>query len=88
MLLIDSLQVLPIVAPLVRDDEGCAVLWTFPILIRKDTVEILQKAIYSVIKKKGVEAILLFYNSMNDYLPVFLLIIVYSIETLCRIIKS
>ena len=73
MLLIDSLQVLPIVAPLVRDDEGCAVLWTFPILIRKDTVEILQKAIYSVIKKKGVEAILLFYNSMNDYLPVFLL---------------
>ena len=88
MLLIDSLQVLPIVAPLVRDDEGCAVLWTFPILIRKDTVEILQKAIYSVIKKKGVEAILLFYNSMNDYLPVFLLIIVNSIETLCRIIKS
>lgn len=88
MLLIDSVQVLPIIAPLVRDDEGCAVLWTFPILIRKDTVEILQKAIYSVIKKKGVEAILLFYNSMNDYLPVFLLIIVNSIETLCRIIKS
>lgn len=70
MLFIDCIQILPVVAPLIRDEEGCAVFWCLPVLSRKEPVEILQKAIHSVIRKRGVDALLIFYNSMNDSISV------------------
>lgn len=71
MLKIDCIQTLPIVAPLIRDGEGCSVMWCLSVLNNDQAIGILQKAILGLIKKQGVDALLLFYNSMNDYVSVF-----------------
>lgn len=70
MLKIDCIQTLPIVAPLIRDGEGCSVMWCLSVLNNDQAIGILQKAILGLIKKQGVDALLLFYNSMNDYVSV------------------
>ena len=47
-------------------------LWSITTLSNKEAVEVMQKGISFVIRKKGTEALLLFYNSMNDYVGVVL----------------
>lgn len=75
MLQINSIQTLPIAAPLVRDEEGCRVFWTRSILNNQAAVEILQKAVYSVISKGGLETLLLYYNSLNESISVGFLMV-------------
>ena len=72
MLQIDPVKMTAIVTPMVCDSEGCNVLWSITTLSKKEAVEVMQKGISFVIRKKGTEALLLFYNSMNDYVGVVL----------------
>ena len=46
------------------------VLWSITTLANKEAIEVMQKGITVVIRKRGTEALLLFYNSMNDYVSV------------------
>ena len=70
MIEIDCVKMMTLVTPLVRDAEGCAVLWSITTLANKEAIEVMQKGITVVIRKRGTEALLLFYNSMNDYVSV------------------
>ena len=72
MLQIDPVKMTAIVTPMVCDSEGCNVLWSITTLSNKEAVEVMQTGISFVIRKKGTEALLLFYNSMNDYVGVVL----------------
>ena len=72
MIQIDPVKVVGVVTPMVCDSEGCNVLWSITTLSNKEAVEVMQRGISFVIRRKGVEALLLFYNSMNDYVGVVL----------------
>ena len=70
MIEIDCVKMMSLVTPLVRDAEGCAVLWSITVLANKEAIEVMQKGITLIIRKRGIDALLLFYNSMNDYVSV------------------
>ena len=70
MLQMDPVKTASIVTPMVCDSEGCNVLWSIATLSNKEAVEVMQRGISFVIRKMGTEALLLFYNSLNDYVGV------------------
>ena len=70
MIEIDCVKMMALITPLVRDVEGCAVLWSITTLANKEAIELIQKGLTVVIRKRGTEALLLCYNSMNDYVSV------------------
>ena len=67
MLQIDPVKMTAIVTPMVCDSEGCNVLWSITTLSNKEAVEVMQKGISFVIRKKGTEARVILYNSMNYF---------------------
>ena len=70
MLQINCIQILPITAHLVRDEESCGIFWSLSVLSCKPAVEILQNVLHTVLSKQGTEALLVYYNSMNDTISV------------------
>lgn len=70
MIEIDCLKVVAVIAPQIRDIDGCNVLWSITTLLNKEAVEVIQKAISLVIRKRGNELVSMFYNSVNDYVSV------------------
>ena len=70
MIEIDCVKVIAVISPQVRDINGCNVMWSISTLFSQEAVEIIQKAISMVIRKRGNEMVSMFYNSVNDYVSV------------------
>lgn len=73
MIEIDCLKVIAVISPHVRDIHGCNVMWSIATFANQEAVEIIQKAISLVIRKRGNEMVAMYYNSLNDYVSVGLL---------------
>ena len=70
MIEIDCLKVIAVISPQVRDIHGCNVMWSISALANQEAVEVSQKAVSLVIRKRGNEMVSMYYNSMNDYVSV------------------
>ena len=70
MFRIDPKETLPFLASLARDMEACSHLWTPSILASKDSVDTLKTSIARVLQRYGADMVLVYYNSLNDYVSV------------------
>ena len=70
MFAIDPVRMLTTFVPFIQDSEACNILWCEQVLTNKEAVSIIQQGIQFAVKKWGVDAISMYFNSLNDCVSV------------------